>query len=224
MMILTMTNPLPLRTLGQLAAILLLAGCVSTPPSAPPTEPLIADSIGLVTPEISAMLNQQAQSGVNSAIRVVGQQVLRARGVQRGFNSSYAAANFAIPEPLLGRYNSGLSQALAASAYGGAGHSASNGELAFYSLLSWQPLDEEHAMLELVLAASDWPQTQALAKAQAGSAKRTGQAFVESTLWFALHRKQVPRAMLAGSAEELLPLLLEMAGQSVRLLPQPAGP
>ena len=218
-----MTLTMPIPTLCQLVAILLLAGCVATPQSAPPSEPLIAESIGLVTPTISAALSQQAQSGVNSAIHVVGQHALRASGYRRAFNSSYVAANFPLAAQTLSQYNASLSASLAASAYGAALTHAANSQLAAYSLLSWQPLDEQFAMLELVVGISDWQQAQARVKAQPEGDKRTGQAFVESSLWFSLHRKVVPRSLLAGSAEALLPLLAEMSEQSVRLLPSPGG-
>lgn len=218
----------------------LLAACATTQPieSREPSGPLIAEEIGLVTPEVSAMLNAQAQSGINSAIRVVGQKALRASHYRHAFNRNYVAANFTLSRALLADYNEQLQQQLLATAYGKTPKIADN-TLAFYSLLSWQPLDNGEAMLELVIAASDWrQQLQGVIAAKAQSVRKKeqgepkvqgaeqqlfGQTFIASTQWFALHRKQVPVALLSGQQDEqLLALLTEMAEQTVRLFAQAA--
>ncbi|MBQ1782741.1 MAG: hypothetical protein II007_03725 [Gammaproteobacteria bacterium] len=197
-----------------LALIVLMAvGCATT--SEPVPELLLADERAMLSPLVSQQVSNQALSGINSAIHIRGHGALARSGFDSAADSGLILSTLPLDEEEQAEIAEANRLALQPTAYGSDERPA---DLALYTLVSWLPVDGDQALLEVVTALAD----NSAAQLRGGESQQ--QAFAASTLWFAVSRKMVNRAEVEDngqpSADALLPLIIELSGKAISLLPK----
>lgn len=194
-------------------SVMMLAGCATT--SKPVPELLLADERGMLSPHVSQQVSNQARSGINSAIHIRGHGGLSSSGFNSAAESGLIVSTLPLEEDQQAEIAEANRLALHETAYGSDEQPA---DLALYTLISWLPVDGEHALLEVVTALAD------NSAAQSRGDQSQQQAFAATTVWFAVSRKMVSRAEVEDdgqpSVEALLPLIIELSDKAISLLPK----
>lgn len=193
--------------------MLQLGGCATRPEPVPAL--LLADEWGMLSPVVSQQVSNQALSGINSAIHIRGHAALARSRLDSAAESGLIVSTVVVDDEQRAELSSVNALALQQTAFSGGELPP---DLMLYTLISWLPIDDDQALLEVVTAMAEE------ATFAARAAEPDLRALVDATVWFAVSRKMVRRSEVESygqpDGEALMPVVVELSGKAISLLPK----